>query len=144
MGVTGFPSPFPVGKITMPRNFQDSNSVHLGGELRLKFGADYGLDLRAGTSFEQTAVPRAYLSPLTVDMNKVTLALGGAIRVGPHWRFDLTYAHIFAFSVDVSPDEAAIARVNPVAGNPTPVEAVNGGHYSANANVLGIGLNYLF
>lgn len=145
VGVTGFPSPFPVGKITLPRNFQDSNSVHLGGEYHTDFSKGaYGLDLRAGVAFEQTAIPVAYLSPLTVDMNKVTVAIGDSIRIGPHWRFDLTYAHVFAFDVDVPPDQAAIGRVNPVHGNPVPVEAVNGGYYSAKADVLGVGLNYRF
>jgi long-chain fatty acid transport protein len=145
VGVTGFPSPFPVGKITLPRNFQDSNSIHLGGEYHVDVGKGaYGLDLRAGVAFEQSAIPTAYLSPLTVDMNKVTVAIGNSIRIGSHWRFDLTYAHVFAFDVDVSPDEAAIGRVNPVHGNLVPVEAVNGGHYSAKADVLGVGLNYRF
>ncbi len=143
VNVTGFPSPFPVGKITLARGFQDSNSVHLGGEYRAPF-SNHAIDLRAGVAFEQSAIPRAYLSPLTIDMNKVTVALGVGIHVNPHWRFDATYAHIFAFDVDVSPEEAAITRVNPVRGNPTPVEAVNGGHYSASANVFGVGLNYLF
>lgn len=140
VGVTGFPSPF-----TLPRRFQDSNSIHLGGEHHLDFGkGDYGLDLRLGVFVRAERHPTAYLSPLTVDMNKVTVALGDSIYVGKHWRFDLTYAHVFAFDVDVSPDEAAIGRVNPVHGNPVPVEAVNGGHYSARADVLGVGLNYKF
>ena len=145
VNVTGFPSPFPIGKITLARNFQDSNSVHLGGEGHADFlrGA-YGLDIRAGVAFEQSAIPTAFLSPLTVDMNKVTVAIGGAIHIGPHWRFDLSYAHLFAFDTEVSPAEAAIGRVNPVHGNPVPVEAVNGGLYSARADVLGVGLNYRF
>jgi hypothetical protein len=31
-----------------------------------------------------------------------------------------------------------------VKGNPTPAQAVNGGVYSARADVLGVGLNYKF
>jgi hypothetical protein len=34
--------------------------------------------------------------------------------------------------------------VNPVKGNPTDTEKINGGTYSARANVLGVGLNYVF
>lgn len=143
VGVTGFPSPFPVGRITLPRHFQDSNSLHLGGEYRVKLSG-YAWDFRLGVAYENSAIPTAYLSPLTVDLDKVTMAGGVGLHIGEHWRFDATYAHILAFDKDVSPQEAAIPRVNPVAGNPTAVEAVNGGHYSASAEVLGVGLNYLF
>jgi hypothetical protein len=37
-----------------------------------------------------------------------------------------------------------VPRVNPVKGNPTQTEAVNGGMYAARADVLGVGLNYRF
>jgi hypothetical protein len=41
----------------------------------------------------------------------------------------------------VDPNEAKITRINPLPGNATP-EYVNGGNYSASANILGVGLNY--
>ena len=44
----------------------------------------------------------------------------------------------------VDPAEAEVPRVNPVRGNPTAGEAINGGDYSARAIVLGVGLNYKF
>ena len=45
--VNGFPSPFGVSPISIPRGGQDSNSVRLGGEYRLPID-DYALQLRAG------------------------------------------------------------------------------------------------
>ena len=66
--------------------------------------------MRAGLSFETTAIPRPYLSLLTIDMDKITLAVGGGLHVGEHWRFDLTYAHLFARSVEVPAAEAKIPR----------------------------------
>ena len=68
---------------------------------------------------------------------------GGSVHVGDHWRFDLTYAHLFASSVDVSPAEAKIPRISPIAGN-APFEAVNGGRYAAAANLIGVGVQYTF
>src|SRR5690606_33181423 len=51
LDVTGFPSPFGVAPISLPRNFQDSNSFRLGGEYSLKnLIKDYWTDLRAGIS----------------------------------------------------------------------------------------------
>jgi hypothetical protein len=38
---------------------------------------------------------------------------------------------------DLLPGQAAVPRVNPVAGNPTPIEAINGGAYSARSDVFG-------
>ena len=54
--VSGFPSPFGVAPISLPRRFQDSNSFRLGGELSLKdLIKDYWIDLRAGVSYETSA-----------------------------------------------------------------------------------------
>ena len=44
----------------------------------------------------------------------------------------------------VPPDQAKMPRVNPVQGNPTKTEAINGGDYSARAIILGVGAQYKF
>jgi long-chain fatty acid transport protein len=143
-GITGFPSTYTVAPITINRNFQNSNSLRLGGEYSFPV-SDYLLDARVGINYETSAIPEANLSVLTVDMNKVTTSIGGSIHIGKRWRFDAVYAHVFASNVTVTPQEAAENRINPVQGNPvsTP-SAVNGGTYSASADVLGVGLNYKF
>jgi long-chain fatty acid transport protein len=142
-GITGFPSALNVAPITIPRHFQDSNSLRLGGEYSLPVDS-YVLDFRAGMNLESSAIPAAYESPLTVDMNKLTLSFGGSVHVNAHWRFDVVYAHLFAETVDVTPQEAAVPAINPVKGNATPPTYINGGTYSAQADVLGVGLNYKF
>jgi long-chain fatty acid transport protein len=141
--VVGFPVTYPVPPVVLQRNFQDTVSVHLGGEYAIPI-KEVTLDVRGGVSFETSAVPPAYESVLTIDQNKVTAALGPSV----HWqklRFDLTYAHVFGFDVNVDPATAKIAQVSPVAANP-PVhpDIINGGHYSARANVLGLGMTYTF
>jgi long-chain fatty acid transport protein len=142
-GVTGFPPSFAVSPISIPRNFENANSYRVGGEYAIPV-KDYVIDLRLGVAYEQSAVPAAYLSPLTIDLNKFTLGLGGGLHVGKHWRLDAVYAHVFASDVTVDPAEAAVPRVNPVKGNPTATEPVNGGTYSARADILGVGVNYKF
>jgi long-chain fatty acid transport protein len=141
-GISGLPQHVPLPPIKFPRNFQDSNSYRLGGEYTFQLWG-YNMDLRGGLSYETSAVPRPYLSLLTIDMDKVTFAVGGGVHVGEHWRLDLTYAHLFASSVDVPASEAKIPRVNPIAGN-APFEAVNGGTYAAAADLIGVGANYKF
>jgi long-chain fatty acid transport protein len=143
--ITGFPSPFGIAPITIPRNFQDSNSFRLGGEYSTKAVLKNNrTDFRAGVAYETTAVPTAWVGPLSLDSDKVTLGLGGSIHVAEHWRFDLVAALVLLQSVSVSPAEAKIPRVNPVKGNPTETEAVNGGEYSAHALILGLGGQYKF
>ena len=142
-GITGFPPNFKVGDISIPRHFQDSNSLRLGGEYGLPI-ASYVLDLRAGAAIESSAIPPNYESALTVDMNKLMVSLGLGFHVSAHWRFDALYAHIFGETVTTSPATAAVPLINPVQGNPTATTAVNGGTYSAQADVVGVGFNYAF
>ena len=143
LGIKGFPSPFAVSPISIPRHFQDSNSFRLGAEYSFTL-AGYGFDARIGGNYETSAIPTAYLSPLTVDMNKFFLGLGGSLHIAKHWRLDAMYGHVFASSVYVDPAVAAVPKVNPVQGNPVNGETVNGGTYTATADVLGVGLNYRF
>jgi long-chain fatty acid transport protein len=141
--VAGFPATYYIPTVTLPRHFQDSLAVHLGGEYTLQ-GGGLTWDIRAGASFETSAVPNNYESVLTLDNNKVTAAVGGSL----HWRklrFDVTYAHVFGFNVNVDPKDAQIALVSPVAGNdPKTPDKINGGSYAARADVIGLGMAYTF
>lgn len=143
LNVTGFPSPYAVSPISIPRGGQDSNSIRLGAEYRFKAG-DYLLQPRVGFAYETSGIQEAYVSPLTIDGTKFLLSLGGSIYLGEHWRLDAVLAHVFESDVTVTPQEAAVPRVNPVIGNPTQTAAVNGGTYSARADVLGVGMQYKF
>src|SRR6185437_13479545 len=95
---------------------------------------DYAIDFRAGFNYDESAVPPAYLSPLTIDMSKYTVSLGGGLHIGTHWRLDAVYAHIFTSDQTVAPGDARAPQINPVKGNPTDTEYVNGGTYSARAD----------
>ncbi len=141
-GVSGLPSKLSMPPIEIPRNFQDSDSYRLGGEYHFDV-AGYGMEARAGVAYETSAVPPAYLSLSSLDFTKWILSFGGSLHVGPRWRFDAVVAHVFAESVYVDPNQAQIPRINPLPGN-APLEAVNGGNYSASANIFGVGLNYSY
>jgi long-chain fatty acid transport protein len=143
LNVQSLQSPFGVSSISIPRGGQDSNSVRLGGEYTIPID-DYRLQVRAGLAWESSGIQEAYVSPLTIDSSKFTTAIGGGLHIGKHWRLDAVYAHVFASDVTVTPQEAKVPRVNPVKGNPTAETAVNGGQYSARADVLGVGVQFLF
>jgi long-chain fatty acid transport protein len=141
--ITGFPSPFGVNTISLPRGMKDSNSFRLGVEdkvdiMTLKFL------LRAGVNYETSAVPPSYVAPLTVDNNKVIASIGGSIIVDKHLRLDGVLSHTIQGDVYVNPRDAAVPLINPVKGNQVPLDYVNGGTYHANTWILGGGLEYRF
>ena len=143
--ITGFPSPFGVAPISLPRHFQDSNSFRLGGEYSTKsIFKSNRTDLRAGVSYETSAIPREWVSPLTYDANKIIGSVGASLHAGENWRLDAVAALVLLNSTNVDPATAQVPRVNPVQGNPTKTEAINGGEYSARAIILGVGAQYKF
>lgn len=139
--VVGFPDPYRFPEQRIDRNFQNSASVRLGGEYQVAL-RDVRLELRAGASFESSAVPAESLTVLTVDAAKATLAAGTGVHVG-RWRLDAVYAHIFMATTDVDPRDARSPLLVPVQANAVP-HYVNGGSYSASGDVVGLGLTYKF
>jgi long-chain fatty acid transport protein len=133
--VAGFPDPYLVPSASIPRNFEDSYGVRLGGEYEAALGDGYALTPRLGLSYETSAIPPEYMSVLTVDIDKLTLGLGVSLTVDA-FRFDAVYAHVFGEDVEVAPEDARSPLLQPVeaAG---PKHYVNGGDYSARANVVG-------
>ena len=140
-GILGFPSPFNVAPISIPQNFRDTSSIRIGSEYGIPLGK-HKLDLRGGFAWEESAVPPAYTSVLAFDLEKITLGTGVGFHFGKKWRFDAVYAHVFGFGKTVTPEEAAVPRINPVKGNDTATQAVNGGDYRAQADVIGLGGEY--
>ncbi|MGK3987191.1 outer membrane protein transport protein [Sorangium sp. So ce136] len=141
--VAGFPEEFRAPAVEYPRRFESSFSARLGGEYSVEL-AGRRWDLRAGVSFEQSAVPPEYLSVLTIDATKVTTAAGLGVHLG-RWRLDASYAHVFAAGVTVDPRDARVPQVSPVRANPPEdPNFINGGAYSARANVVGLGVAYTF
>ncbi len=146
VGVTGFPSPYSIPPISIQRHFQDSDGVHVGGEYRIDVSPSVKLDLRLGFGFETSAVPPAYESALTIDGNKLTFAGGLGLTIN-RTRIDATFAYVYMMDVDVPANVAALTPIDPVNGNPPApgtVSAVNGGHYSASAPIIGLGIQYKF
>ena len=135
---------YDVGEIQIQRGFQNSNAVAVGAEYAFgKVVGPVSLDMRGGFRWEQSGIPTDYLTVATVDMNKYMLSVGGSLHIG-RFRLDASYAHIFAPDVFVPPGDAKVHGVNIIRANPTVPLAVNGGTYTAAANIVGIGLAYQF
>ncbi len=141
-GLVGAPPSLALPKIDTPRNFQDASSYRLGGEYSFEI-LRRAIDVRAGLGYEESAVPRAYLSLSSMDFDKTTLTVGGSVHVGDGFRLDVLYGHVLVADAYVPAADARIPRVSALAGN-APLEAVNGGHYGADSDLVGLGMEYQF
>jgi long-chain fatty acid transport protein len=141
-GLVGGPPSLAMPDINTPRNFQDSNSFRLGLEYQGEL-ARRRIDVRGGLGYETSAVPVEYMSLSSLDFDKTTLTVGASVHLGERWRLDALYGHVFVADAYVPPDQARIPRVSALAGN-APLEAINGGTYTASSELVGLGLNYLF
>lgn len=141
--IPGFPQRYQIPTLTIDRHFQDTASVRLGGEWTVET-LGLPLDLRAGASYETSAVPAQYLSVMTLDAPKMTIGAGFGVHLGA-WRLDGVYAHVFANDVEVDPREASMYQLSPVQANPPKMAtAINGGAYAMRADIFGLGLTYTF
>ena len=83
---------------------------------------------------------------LTLDVDKVTLSAG--LSIGFYGvTIDVLYAHVFGIPTSVDPQGAQLFALSPVRAdpnNPIAQTAINGGDYTLQANVIGLGLSYKF
>ena len=142
-GITGFPPKFGVSSISVPRGMVDSNSVRLGGEYQFELEG-VKLAARAGVAYETSSLPADYVTAFTVDGDKVVTSIGGSIFVGKHLRLDGVISHPFQSDAHVDARTAAVPIINPVQGNPTTPDRINGGTYHVDLWVIGGGLEYRF
>ncbi len=147
--VTGFPETFRILNTSLVRQHQNANSYRLGGEYRVDLDKrtkddpkKQTIDLRLGIRYEESAVPVNYVTPLTIDSNKFVLSGGAGFNVNERWRIDASVTALLFGTIEVAPEDARVGKVNPVVGNPTTLEAVNGGTYTAFDLMVGAGLNY--
>ncbi|MCL2823447.1 MAG: outer membrane protein transport protein, partial [Polyangiaceae bacterium] len=76
---------------TVPRHLKDTWSLRLGGETSFDVSS-YRIDLRAGAMYEKSAIPPAYMTTITIDLDKVVLGLGGSFHFTPNFRLDCMVA----------------------------------------------------
>lgn len=141
--VAAFPENYYLPNVTLARGFQNSFSLRLGGEYGFSL-AGKQMFARAGLSFDSSAVPKEYLSVLTMDANKVTPSIGFGAEIGPI-RLDAVFAYVIMPQVTVDPATAKIQQVSPVQANPPAFPTiVNGGIYNGGATIIGLGAAYTF
>jgi long-subunit fatty acid transport protein len=127
----------PVGAMSVPREFEDTLSVRLGGDYSMVPDV---FTLRAGGFWEQSAVPTKTLTVLQVDMDKVGFGLGGTWGPSQGVDVDFGYTHIFYFTAEVT--DSKMRQLNST--NPEGTTVIGNGTYEASADLLGVGVRVGF
>ncbi len=84
---------YQMGPVDVPRNMRPVLSVRLGGQWAP--GQGDGLWLRAGLMAENSSFSDAYLTPMTLDSDKLVATLGASVRLSEAWWLDAAYGHVF-------------------------------------------------
>jgi long-chain fatty acid transport protein len=124
--------------ITIPYKWKDTFGLRLGGDYNVL--ADL-LAVRAGLSYESSAIPTAYMNIDSFAVTRFGLHAGGTVKLG-NLKLSIAYAHIFFGSVSVPVGEGRVLET--VSANPMNAQAVNEGDYSASLNVISGQVNYAF
>jgi len=111
-----FPSPpFGIGSITLPRKWNDTNTLRFGSSYRL----DKNWELRGGIGLEQGPMPNKTLNPSIPGGDVLTLNSGVGYQ-WDHFSLDFGYQAIFYKTRRVSNNEleGAVPPGQPFAGAP--------------------------
>lgn len=125
---------YEVGNINLQRQMSDAYSFRGGFEYFLE---DMDMTIRGGVSYDTTALKDRALTPLNLDGNKVVVGMGLTLHVGSVFDLDLVYGHIFI--PDRTITNSQIPQPTAIRPNSTEVSYIGNGHYSMEADFLGIG-----
>lgn len=146
----------PIGKIAIQRNWRDTWSVRLGGDLNLwpgRFAA------RAGMFYESAAVPDAYAYVDVMSFHRLGTAVGFTLAIVKGLDLSAAYTYVFQMPVVVTEEESRIYQQVP--GSPCkspytdpdacsehyygkPSAHANAGTYLSRYHFLSVGLSYRF
>jgi len=135
---TGVPGigEYRIRQIAVEDYFQDTLSLRLGGELRLR---PDGLRLRAGVCWENATVPDSSVSVGAFDAAKLGIGLGLTAPLGP-WELDAGFMHLFLADRHIT--SSTRRQINPLYPGGDPLEGptvVGNGSYSGRLDVLSLG-----
>lgn len=128
---------YQVGTIRLKRDMQDVWSARLGGEYRFE---QIGLSTRGGVAYENGAFSDKTLSPITLDSDKLLLALGAGYDLLANLTLDGSAGYVLMRDRDVTTSEITQpTAIRPEPGTPS---VIANGQYEMDAFFVGLGLTY--
>lgn len=124
-------------EVDIPRHLRDTWSLRVGAEGRLPLSTP--ITLRGGFAYEPSAVQDEYLTAMSVDTDKVIMAVGAGISLGSAV-LDFTYSFIFMPTRTILSSEVlqTSAARPPWDGRTT----IGEGIYESRAHLLGLGVTW--
>ncbi|MCA9606152.1 MAG: outer membrane protein transport protein [Myxococcales bacterium] len=129
---------YQVGPLDIPRNMNDTISVRLGGQYRF---TDF-LTVLLGVSYENGAFADEWLTPLTIDSDKVIVSGGAAIDVSPEVSIDVNVGYAWLAPRNVT--NSMVPQANPIRppGSEDFRVFVGNGTYQTSAPFFGLGMRW--
>ncbi|MFK7990137.1 MAG: OmpP1/FadL family transporter [Sandaracinaceae bacterium] len=129
---------YQVGPLSIPRNMNDTISVRLGGEYTI----ERVVTARLGVMYENGAFGDEWLTPLTVDSDKVMASLGVAVNVSDEFSIDAVGGYLWMAPRDVS--NSRVPQSNPIRPPGAEPERVyiGNGTYQMGAPFFGLGIRW--
>lgn len=131
---------------TIEKNWQNSTLFALGSNYQ--FNSQW--KVRGGVGYDQTPTIANTRDARIPDNNKILVALGATYQLNRHFRIDASYEHAFIGSQHLdSVTSGSTQRGFPDSGMPVPaqnpfqIDQVSA-DYSGSADMVALGLNYLF
>jgi len=131
---------YQLGPIVIPRHMKNTISLRAGGEYTI--GAHRRVTLRAGLSYETSSFSNAYLSPLTLDSDKLSGLGGMSINVGEKVSLDGTFGYIWMRNRNVT--NSRVTQPNAIRPDADPPVYIGNGRYRMDALYIGAGLRIRF
>lgn len=132
-GALGGGLEYEVGPLSIPRQMNDTISLRLGGELDIDI-----VTARLGFSFENGAFSDAYLTPLTIDSDKLIFSGGATVNLSDEVSLDAVVGYLWMASRSVR--NSAVPQANPIRPPGSEVETVyvGNGDYEMGAPFFGL------
>ncbi|MEQ9647237.1 MAG: outer membrane protein transport protein [Sandaracinaceae bacterium] len=136
-GALGGGLEYEVGPLSIPRQTNDTISLRLGGELDIDV-----VTARLGVSYENGAFSDAYLTPLTIDSDKLIFSGGATVRFSDEVALDAVVGYLWMASRSVR--NSAVPQANPIRPPGSEVETVyvGNGDYEMGAPFFGLSVRW--
>ncbi len=129
--------PTQLPKIIAPRNWRDTWSIRLGGEVHVF--EQYGVNLRGGYFYEPSAIPPEEVNPSRVDLDKHGFSFG----VAGDWRgvqLEVSAMFVALQSAEVRNSNQKLTA--PLDGLQEQITTVGNGNYSGRYFLISTGLTF--
>ncbi len=137
-GALGGGLEYQVGPLDIPRNMNDTISVRLGGQYTI----ENMVTILLGVSFENSAFADPWLTPLTIDSDKVIVSGGAGIDVSREVSIDLNVGYAWLAPRNVT--NSMVPQPNPIRppGSEDSRIFIGNGTYTMSAPFFGVGMRW--